>query len=54
MQEANVNGVKGYPIPSPHTINKGVMNKRNGIQYNKGLQVYHMTIRQMLITVNRS
>ena len=44
MQEANVNGVKGYPILSPHTTNKEVMIKKNGIQYNKGLQVYHMTI----------
>ena len=44
MQEANVNGVKGYPMPSPHTTNKEVMNKRNGIQYNKRLQVYYMAI----------
>ena len=32
MQEANVNGVKGYPMLSSHTTNKEQCNKRNGIQ----------------------
>ena len=48
MQEVNVNGVKGHPMASSHTTNKGSnVTKRNGNQYNYVIintQAYYMII----------
>ena len=45
MQEANVNGVKGYPMLSSHTTNKEAMKikymvSNRIIDYNHGIQLY--------------